>query len=946
MAIETFVDGNPSTPTPKPGTVLNAAFLNSVAEIKQTYANTINALKYNNGVFNATTINLAIAAIGSDTKSLFLQAGNWSINANVNFPDNIRLKMEPGAILVRTGSFTVTLPSRVAIQNGQHFSGSAGFIRFNGRSNLKLYPEHFGSKPDAYTIGTDNTVAMQCCFDAAIEGSRKIRLNGWYRTTGTINATQRSITIDGVAGDACGIVHDPASFINCIEIDTQGEGWFRASNFNVEAMNYRQSKTKYMVYCQNLNEGSKLDIKIQGGVGQLYVGAGYLSDINVRCTNSTWDAVGEAGITQGEWAQVWGDNHAPIHLGSMNACNICLRTLKIGSVVSGGNVGFAPIILESAVGKHSTAMNIEWGLENNDYFTFSGTNYSLRSKHGLYIKSITGILNGLNIEKIRTTETLVKIVGESGFQINAINDYANYCEGDRFLNASAYDIIVDGYHAYDVRNSPGNIFKTTNSGISANQGWIVRQANFAYGRRYRQTVANGGPNDDIENIVDTCEFSGAEKFGGIDDSDRSYGAHRWITPKVLSGYTVTQGLNPVYTPTVGASAGAYVEVTCGVFLRQDGKHVNLKFNTGNGTGNLQRFRLRPITASRFYRVFVGMLGQPYLVEYSSTPDQTPDGNWIAQFDTDPSLAIINLASNPRITTYTGSYTPNSPNVIIRDSAPPTTGYWRAGDFVYNTSATAFSPIGWRCIVGGSPGTWEAVFDLGNTVEWRRSVDGAHYPIVLTNSDQTATSINESVGIRAQLRGGGNSNNREAGTISFRKIGDFNNAADRDSRIVISPAIDEAVTDMVDVSQEGVKITQPLLNGLVQSLRSIATNDDPEEKVYQGRVATVDATVTTILTIPIPSNTITHIRACIQARRTGGSSGTAEDGAAYEIQGAFKNVAGNATLIASTTNFAAEDQVGWNAAFNASSGNVLIQVTGASGNNITWHLTARAYSVST
>lgn len=41
------------------------------------------------------------------------------------------------------------------------------------------------------------------------------------------------------------------------------------------------------------------------------------------------------------------------------------------------------------------------------------------------------------------------------------------------------------------------------------------------------------------------------------------------------------------------------------------------------------------------------------------------------------------------------------------SAAPTTGTWRRGEIVFNTSPTASGRVGWICIAGGAPGVWKA-----------------------------------------------------------------------------------------------------------------------------------------------------------------------------------------------------------------------------------------------
>jgi len=660
-----------------------------------------------NGIYytsNYSSFSGLVSDIGTNNAVVVVNS-TVTLTADTTVPSNISIRDGGGVFVLGNYNLNIKGPCPWGMRQAFSYTGT-GVVEFATGCDFVCSPEHWGGVPDAYTTATDNTAAVQACVTAAATGSRKAFFTGWYRVTGTITIPQRSVIIEGVSADASGIAHDPSTFINCFEGDTLGEGWIRMSNFSLEALHFGLGKTKYFLYYENLNEGSKIDIKINGGVGQIYVGLGYLSDINIRCTNTTCDAVGSAGISQAEWEQVWGTNHAPIHLNSMNACRICIRTFRVCTVVTGGVTGFAPIIIDDSVGFSSEATNIEWGLTNYDTFTNGAGTFAPRSKHALYIESSVGRFTGLNIETMRTTETLVKVTRESSVHIGEINDYYTYCEGDRFLNSSHNDQIVEVYRGYVMRNGGGNLFKTTNSGISASQGWLVRASIISYGGRYRQTIANSGPNDDVENIIDTCEFSGTEKLGITEDASRAYSLDRIVIPKILTGYTVTSGSNPTYTPTVAASSGYYVEITCGVFMRESGQQVALKWYTGSATGNLQRFRLRPVTASKWYRVFVGIGGNPYLIEYGSDPASTPEGNWIASFQTDGSLAITSLANNPRLA-YTGVYTPNDTDVQIVASSAPSTGYWRAGS-TYKYSAGTNAIVGGKCITAGTPGTWRSI----------------------------------------------------------------------------------------------------------------------------------------------------------------------------------------------------------------------------------------------
>ena len=112
-----------------------------------------------------------------------------------------------------------------------------------------------------------------------------------------------------------------------------------------------------------------------------------------------------------------------------------------------------------------------------------------------------------------------------------------------------------------------------------------------------------------------------------------------------------------------------------------------------------------------------------------------------------------------------------------------------------------------------------------------------------------------------------------------------------------------------------------------------------------RVATTDATVTTIRTLPVPANHTLLITGYVVARRTGGAAGAANDGAAYRIELVAKNTAGTAAEIAAETlTVIGESQAGWTVASSASSGNILIQVTGAVDNNVSWRWSERTLAV--
>lgn len=133
--------------------------------------------------------------------------------------------------------------------------------------------------------------------------------------------------------------------------------------------------------------------------------------------------------------------------------------------------------------------------------------------------------------------------------------------------------------------------------------------------------------------------------------------------------------------------------------------------------------------------------------------------------------------------------------------------------------------------------------------------------------------------------------------------------------------------------------------VVQTISSVATNDDPTENVTQYRVATTDGTATALATVAITQFTTTQLHCAVTARRTGGAAGTDGDGAAYLLDVAYTNEAGTATeLAAETLTVIGESQVAWTVTAAGSAGNAVISVTGALDNTVTWHGTCRSYAV--
>jgi len=105
-------------------------------------------------------------------------------------------------------------------------------------------------------------------------------------------------------------------------------------------------------------------------------------------------------------------------------------------------------------------------------------------------------------------------------------------------------------------------------------------------------------------------------------------------------------------------------------------------------------------------------------------------------------------------------------------------------------------------------------------------------------------------------------------------------------------------------------------------------------IYSATATTTDGSAITVVPITIPSSTTVLIEAKVIAKRTGGSAGSADDSAAYIVVGTYKNTGGLVTEVGEASIFSAEDQAAWTCTLTPNSNQVLIQFTGAAGNNIT------------
>lgn len=149
------------------------------------------------------------------------------------------------------------------------------------------------------------------------------------------------------------------------------------------------------------------------------------------------------------------------------------------------------------------------------------------------------------------------------------------------------------------------------------------------------------------------------------------------------------------------------------------------------------------------------------------------------------------------------------------------------------------------------------------------------------------------------------------------------------------------TPMISAALGGgnpVVTAQTVGGGITTCAQSYYSGGSPLDCESFHKVATSNATATVIDSFLPPTSGTYAVNCDVTAHRTGGSAGTAEDGAYYGLAAAFKNNAGTVTQIGATTaTFTAIESVAaYNATITVSGGNsVNVNAVGVASTNITW-----------
>ena len=97
-------------------------------------------------VMNQHTLKSALSAIGANQATLHISPGNWVIHENLDFPKNITLRFERGAIFSVDSGVKITINSEIEAGFHQIFSGPG---RVDGNLTARfIYPQWWGAQGD------------------------------------------------------------------------------------------------------------------------------------------------------------------------------------------------------------------------------------------------------------------------------------------------------------------------------------------------------------------------------------------------------------------------------------------------------------------------------------------------------------------------------------------------------------------------------------------------------------------------------------------------------------------------------------------------------------------------------------------------------------------------------------------------------------------------------
>jgi uncharacterized MnhB-related membrane protein len=108
--------------------------LRKFPDVYKTHYAIINACYWNSAAKNDTTLTQALSYIGSNTRTLYLESGTWSIENDLIIPANVELLIGKGAVVTVASGKTLTISGPVS-------AGPFQWIYGDGTTTITLKPQ-------------------------------------------------------------------------------------------------------------------------------------------------------------------------------------------------------------------------------------------------------------------------------------------------------------------------------------------------------------------------------------------------------------------------------------------------------------------------------------------------------------------------------------------------------------------------------------------------------------------------------------------------------------------------------------------------------------------------------------------------------------------------------------------------------------------------------------
>jgi hypothetical protein len=537
---------------------------------------------------------------------------------------------------------------------------------------------------------TDDTKAIQAALDSMQKGGVLYFPPGDYRTTDTIRIPHNYITILADNHRTTRITYLGKKFVNILEVNREDVRGVKIKNLGLFGGEYLKGTSKYCFYAKHFHTDCEISgCLMRESVGMIRIDAGWYARIHNNVMESVTHSAAAAGITHEQWIEVHGPDSAPVYMKSMNSCDLDNNVYSaLGGSSNNIQTRYALRISGGASSMNNNCIECCGVHPGSNPPRFDASVQTLiRFDHW------AGTVNNLYLELINATGSLFEIDGDTSHasQVSMQNcSFYNVICDTMFRSASSNSVVLSNTYFYRFMANKLVEIAPTYPGRAV----IFNNCSIMPGQRITDKSINAHEN----NLYDT---KGTPWPMGISDGDVEFPETRRMFPKILNGLTVTPGAD---------DAGAYIQLTCGLFLNESGTRVSLVRRAGGSPieENDEKVRnvhvlvrVRPDEKNKYYRLFLGIAGQPYLKKYH-IPPKDPTGNWIAQFRTNDKNAVEDMTSNPRLK-IEGEYFPGRTICRAVSVGIPKDGYWLKGDRIVNPDPSAGGVAEWICIKPGRAG---------------------------------------------------------------------------------------------------------------------------------------------------------------------------------------------------------------------------------------------------